>query len=295
MFSAELSIVCVYPFIMTPDTQPPSESFNTHVNISSLTRSSRRTCHNMNIKLWLILPVYSFVFIQCDCELRSRREQETDGAMPFIRSKKKTKEAVLALQRLMCRRYKHAASVYVSCSLRRFQVSRQKGGQAVTPLRKPFLKELGSAALLCWPPKCLGSEIRGEWKEELEDTYVIPCPLPSVFCDQVSYARGFRALLSAANSRWDGGSESSRLVMPLIRHYNPCPGCLAGHISQLSLRIHQRRACMAYKHARFKQHSAAYYSPWWMPGSGLDVLEELNSTPVSIQQAVFEISSDKVK
>lgn len=208
---------------------------------------------------------------------------------------KKTKEAVLALQRLMCRRYKHAASVYVSCSLRRFQVSRQKGGQAVTPLRKPFLKELGSAALLCWPPKCLGSEIRGEWKEELEDTYVIPCPLPSVFCDQVSYARGFRALLSAANSRWDGGSESSRLVMPLIRHYNPCPGCLAGHISQLSLRIHQRRACMAYKHARFKQHSAAYYSPWWMPGSGLDVLEELNSTPVSIQQAVFEISSDKVK
>lgn len=36
------------------------------------------------------------------------------------------------------------------------------------------------------------------------------------------------------------GSESSRLVMPLIRHDNPYPGCPAGHISQLSLQICQR-------------------------------------------------------
>lgn len=137
---------------------------------------------------------------------------------------------------------------------------------------------------------------QGEWKEELEDAYVIPCPLPSIFCDQVSYARDLRASLSVDNSRWDGSSETSRLVMPLIRHYSPCPGCLAGYISQLSLRIRQHWACMAHKHAHFQQHSAAYYSLWWMPGSGLDVLEKLNRSPVSIQQVVFENSSaDKVK
>lgn len=56
MLSAELSTVCAYLFIMTPDTQPLSQSFNKHVNISNLTRSSRRTCQNMRIKPWLILP-----------------------------------------------------------------------------------------------------------------------------------------------------------------------------------------------------------------------------------------------
>lgn len=54
MLSTESSSVC--QFIMMPDTQPRSKSFNKHVNISSLTRSSRSTCHNMRIKLWLIPP-----------------------------------------------------------------------------------------------------------------------------------------------------------------------------------------------------------------------------------------------
>lgn len=154
--------------------------------------------------------VYSFVFIQCDCQSPSLREQETDGAVSFIRSKR-TQEAVWALQHHVCMRYNLAASVYVSCSLQCFQVSHWKGGrggrgqQAVTPLRKPFLKELGSAALLRWPPQRLGSEISSKWKEEREDTYVIPCALPSIFCDQVSYTRGFRASLSTAYGTQVGG------------------------------------------------------------------------------------------
>lgn len=61
----------------------------------------------------------SFVFIRC--ERHSPREQETDGAASFIRSKKKKQGR------------QSEASVCVSHSLRLFQVSRQKG-------RKPFLK-----------------------------------------------------------------------------------------------------------------------------------------------------------
>lgn len=62
-------------------------------------------------------------------------------------------------------------------------------------------------------------------------SFAVPsCP---AFGDQVTYTRGFRAALSAANS-----SQSSGLVMLLMRSRSPRPGCL-GRILQVSLGIHQ--------------------------------------------------------
>ena len=74
--------------------------------------------------------VYSFVFIRSDCECHSPREQETDGATSFIRSKKQ------ALQCLVC-----------SPCLRQMLSTRFPGqlprggrGRPVTLLRKSFLQ-----------------------------------------------------------------------------------------------------------------------------------------------------------
>lgn len=72
-----------------------------------------------------------------------------------------------------------AASVDVCCSACLFP-GHQKN-EAVSCLRKPFLEKSGSAEEVGWPSMRLRSEIRGEWKEEQEDTYVISNPrLPSV-------------------------------------------------------------------------------------------------------------------
>lgn len=103
---------------------------------------------------------------------------------------------------------KHAACVYVSCALLCFQVSCQEGGreQGATLLRKPFLKELGSEYLLRWPPQVLRIREQGENgrknKRTLTSFPVLSCPVSS---DQVSYTRGFRAALSAANIRCEKG------------------------------------------------------------------------------------------
>lgn len=168
MLSAESSSVC--QFIMTPDTQPASKSFNKHVNISSLTHSSRGTCHNIRIKPWLILPFLHLSSSDLTVNataLQSRKQME-----PCPPSDKKKQGD------------SSHPSVSLSASATLCAVSRgPKGGreQAATLLRKPFLKELGSVEESSWPSVCLRSECRGEWKEEWKDTYVIPCPvLPSV-------------------------------------------------------------------------------------------------------------------
>lgn len=127
-----------------------------------------------------------------------------------------------------------AVSVCVSCSSYRFQVICQKGGreQEVSLPRKPFLKELGSTARSSWPLECSGSENGAELEGRMGG-HLRHSLSPPAFGDQVTYTRGFRAALSAANS-----SQSSRLVMLLMRSRSPRPGCL-GRILQVSLGIHQ--------------------------------------------------------
>lgn len=122
--------------------------------------------------------------------LQSRKQME-----PCPSSNQKTREAAQALQRLC-----QLLSVLFP--------GHRKGGreQAVTLLRKPFLKESGSEEECSWPSVCLRPEIRGEWKEDRKDSYVIPCPVPA-FSDLVSYTRGFGAALSAANSTRGGCSQ----------------------------------------------------------------------------------------
>lgn len=195
MLSAESSSVC--QFIMTPDTQPASQSFNKHVNISSLTHSSRGTCHNIRIKLWLILPFLHLSSSDLTVNataLQSRKQMEL--CPPSDQKKKETREG-------------SDPSVSLSASAALCSVSRGPKGageEAVTLLRKPFLKESGSWKESSWPSMCLRSEIKrrmeGRMKGHLRHSLSRPA-----FSDLVSYTRGFRAALSAANSRWRGCSQ----------------------------------------------------------------------------------------
>lgn len=148
--------------------------------------------------------VYSFVFIRSDCEHCSRLEQETDGAVSFIRSK--TRRAVQALQLLVC-----SLCLCVSCSLHCFQVSCQKGaGSGQCLLRKPFLKELRSmesrAADL---PSAQDQRSEENGRKKRITLTSFPVPSRPVFGEQDSYTRGFRAVLSAANSRWERAADAS--------------------------------------------------------------------------------------
>lgn len=162
---------------MPPDKQPHSQSFNKHVNISHALKQDLSKHENKTVRH---PPVYSFVFNRSDLECCSPCEQETDGAMSFYWSKKPGRQSRPLRAVEVWSLYKHAASMCVSCSLSCFQVSRQKGAGSRQLLRKPFLKELGSTVLLCWPAECSHLEIMGEWKEEREDTYVTPRPPPKV-------------------------------------------------------------------------------------------------------------------
>lgn len=71
--------------------------------------------------------VYPFVFIRSDCEM-----PQPSGAgnrwSRVLHQDQKARQAVQAFQCLVCRHYKHPAAVYVSCSLRCFQVRRPNGG-----------------------------------------------------------------------------------------------------------------------------------------------------------------------
>lgn len=207
--SAEPSTVCAYLFITTPDTLPPSQSFDKHVNTSSLTHSSRRTCHNMRMKPWLILP---FVHLSSSdltsnaAALGSRKQMEP--CLHWIKKGQGRRFRPFSVWSL----YKQAASS-ASAALRAVSRSAAKRGQGATLLRKPFLKELGSVTPLRWPPERSRSGIRGEWKEVTGGHLRHPLsPSRPIYGDRVSYTRGFRAALSAANSRWEKGFREQRAV-----------------------------------------------------------------------------------
>lgn len=110
------------------------------------------------------------------------------------------------------------------------------GSWHLTPVRKPSLKELGSTAHFSWPLKSSwirDQEEAGRKNRTTFASFAVPSYPTS---DRVCYTRCFRALLSAANKR-ERGSQTIRVGVLLIRHYNPH---LSGHIiSQSSLHIGQ--------------------------------------------------------
>ena len=197
--SAEVSVICVYPFITTPATQTPSESFNRHVNISSLTRSSRSTCHNTRNEAVTHPSVYPFVFIRSDCECRSPRQQETDGAVSFIRSTEKR-----------TRQFRPFGSSTVSAA-----VSRSGSGQRVFQ-GKPVFKEPGSWEQRSWPPKDQRSWWTGRNNERTLTSSPVPRP-SQCHWPGLLHKRLQSCVIHQRIRR--GGSRSSRLLMLLLRHH----------------------------------------------------------------------------
>lgn len=99
MLSEEPPIAYVYSFIMMSEAQPPEHSFNTGVNISTLTYSGGSTCHNIRNKTATHPSFYSFVCICLGAKaaaVGSRKQME-----PRPSSDQKTMEAVEGLQRLV--------------------------------------------------------------------------------------------------------------------------------------------------------------------------------------------------
>lgn len=131
----------------------------------ALRSSSRRTCHNTGTKRRLILPfVRSFVFMRSDCERRGPREQETDGAVSFSRSKKKKNNREAGRGPFSASPADPENSRPPSCVsflTRRFRVSsREEGGQGAPLVRKPFLKELRSALRIIDQGRMEGRQLR---------------------------------------------------------------------------------------------------------------------------------------
>lgn len=242
-------------------------------------RSSRSTCQNTRMKPWLILPFIHLSSSDLTANAAAFGSRKQMELCPSSDQKKKGSSGLICLRQLLPPLFPG-------------QPPKGGRGQGASLLRKPFLKELGSTEQSSWPSQRSGSQIRTKRKKRNGRTLTsLPVPFRPVITEQVSYTRGFGAALSTAKQWMRRGFRVALAGWCCCSSDAPIPvlaGCPAGHISQLSLRIHQRcRACIAHEPTPIKRRSAACCSLWRMPGSGLDVPEKLNSTPVTMQQAVW--------